>query len=72
MQAESGRVQAGRGVTQMGFFNPQQGGAILALLTLVVVAALEAHQQHSDEEDTEDREGIKEDKVEQGLVGAHH
>lgn len=56
----------------MRFFNPQQGGAVFALLALAVVAALEAHQQQGDEEDDEDGEGVEEDKVEEGVVGAHY
>lgn len=56
----------------MRFFNPQEGGAVLAFLALAVVAALKADQQHSDEQNAEDGEGVKEDKVEERVVGAHH
>lgn len=56
----------------MRFFNPQEGGTVLALLALAVVAALVAHQQQGDEEDAKNGEGVKEDEVEEGLVGAHH
>lgn len=72
VQAERGRVQAGGGVTEVGLFNPQERGAVLAFLALAVVAALVAHQQHGDEEDAEDGEGVEEDEVEEGVVGAHH
>lgn len=56
----------------MRFFDPQEGGAVLAFLTLAVAAALVAHEQQSDEQDGEDGEGVKEDEVEEGLVGTHH
>lgn len=56
----------------MRLFNPQEGGAVLAFLALAVAAALVAHKQHGDEEDAEDGEGVKEDEVEEGVVGAHH
>lgn len=72
MQAEGGRVQASGRVAQVWLFNPQQGGAVLALLALVVVAGLEAQQQQSNEEDSKDGERVEEDKVEQGFVGTHH
>lgn len=72
MQAERRWVQTGGGVTEVRLLNPQEGGTVLALLALAVVAALVAHQEHSDEEDAEDGEGVEEDKVEEGVVGAHH
>jgi len=72
VQAEHRWVQTGGRVTEVRFFNPQKRGAVLALLALAVVAALVAHEQHGDEEDAEDGEGVKEDKVEEGVVGAHH
>lgn len=56
----------------MWFFNPQERGAVLAFLALAVVPALVAHQQQGDEEDAEDGEGVEEDEVEEGVVGAHH
>lgn len=43
VQAECRRVQTGGRVTEVRFFNPQEGGAVLALLALAVVAALVAH-----------------------------
>lgn len=49
VQAEGRWIQTGGGVTEVRFFNPQQGGAVLAFLALAVVATLEAHQQHGDE-----------------------
>lgn len=72
VQAECGRVQTRRRVAEVRLFNPQEGGAVLALLALAVAAALVAHQQHGDEEDAEDGERVKEDEVEEGVVGAHH
>lgn len=72
VQAEHRGVQTGGGVTEVRFFYPQEGGAVLALLALVVVAVLEAHQQQGDEEDGEDGERVEEDEVEEGIVGAHH
>lgn len=56
----------------MRFFNPQQGGAVLAFLALAVAAALVAHEQQRDEQGGEDGEGVEEDEVKEGLVGAHH
>lgn len=70
MQAERGRVQTRGRVTEVGFLDPQQGGAVLALLALAVAAALVAHRQQGDEQDGEDGEGVEEDEVEEGLVGA--
>ncbi|KAG7244090.1 hypothetical protein INR49_005761 [Caranx melampygus] len=72
VQAERRWVQTGGGVTEVRLFNPQEGGTVLALLAFAVVAALVAHQEHGDEEDAEDGEGVEEDKVEEGVVGAHH
>lgn len=72
MQAECRWVQTGGRVAEVGFFNPQEGGAVFAFLALAVAAALVAHEQQGDEQDPEDGEGVKEDKVEEGLVGAHH
>ena len=72
VQAERGGVQTGGRVTQVRFFNPQEGGAVFALLALAVAAALVAHEQQGDEEDSEDGERVEEDEVEEGLVGAHH
>lgn len=43
VQAERGWVQTGGRVTEVRFFNPQEGGAVLAFLALAVVAALIAH-----------------------------
>lgn len=56
----------------MRFFNPQEGGAVLAFLALAVAAAFVAHEQQRDEQDYEDGKGVEEDEVEEGLVGAHH
>lgn len=72
MQAKGRWVQTRGGVTEVRFFDPQQGGAVLAFLALAVAAALEADEQQGDEQDAEDGEGVEEDKVEEGLVGAHH
>lgn len=70
VQAESRWVQAGGGVTKVWLFDPEEGGAVLAFLALAVVAALVAHEEQGDEEDAEDGEGVEEDKVEEGIVGA--
>ncbi len=43
VQAERRWVQTGGRVTEVRFFNPQEGGAVLALLALAVVTALVAH-----------------------------
>lgn len=56
----------------MRLFNPQQGGAVLALLALAAAAAFVAHEEQRDEQDGEDGEGVEEDEVEEGLVGTHH
>lgn len=72
VQAERRWVQTGGWVTEVRFFNPQEGGAVLAFLALAVAAALVAYEQHGDEEDAEDGEGVEEDEVEEGVVGAHH
>lgn len=72
VQAECRWVQTGGGVTEVRLFNPQEGGAVLAFLALAVAAALVAHQEQGDEEDAEDGEGVEENKVEEGVVGAHH
>lgn len=71
MQAERGWVQTRGRVTEVGFLDPQQGGAVLALLALAVVAAFVAHRQQGDEQDGKNGEGVEEDEVEEGLVGAH-
>ena len=62
VQAQCWRVQTGGRVAEVRFFNPQEGGAVLALLALAAVAALVAHQQQGDEEDAEDGERVKEDR----------
>lgn len=72
MQAECRWVQTSGRVTQVGLFNPQEGGTVLAFLALVVVATLKAHEEQRDEEDAEDWEGVEEDEIEEGLIGTYH
>lgn len=43
VQAKGRWIQTGGRVTEVRFFNPQEGGAVLPFLALAVVAALEAH-----------------------------
>lgn len=70
MKAERRRVQTRGRVAEVGFLDPQQGGAVLALLALAVAAALVAHRQQGDEQDGKDGEGVEEDEVEERLAGA--
>lgn len=72
VKAESGGVQTGGGIAEMGFFDPKEGSSVLALLILTGAAALVTHQKDGDEEDAEDRERVEEDEVEEGVVGTHH
>lgn len=72
MKAESRGVQTGGGIAEVGLFDPQEGSTVLAFLILTVAAALVTHQQDGDEEDAEDRERVKEDEVEERVVGTHH
>lgn len=54
----------------MWLFDPKQGDPIFAFWILAGVSALEPHQQDGDDQNAEDGEGIKEHKVEEGIVGA--
>lgn len=56
----------------MGLFYPQERRSILALLVLAGAPALVTHQQDRDEENAEDGEGVKEDEVEERVVGTNH
>ncbi|KAG9349694.1 hypothetical protein JZ751_028142 [Albula glossodonta] len=49
-----------------------QGGTVLALLVLAGTAGFVAYQQDSNQQDPEDGEGVEEDKIEKGVVGADH
>lgn len=70
VDAEDRRLQAGGGVVEVWFFDPQQGHPILPIRVLAGAPALEAHQQDGDDKDAEDGERVEEDEVEERIVGA--
>lgn len=70
MDAKHRGLQAGGGVVEVWFLDPQQGHPILPLRVLAGVPALEAHQQDGDDKDAKDGERVEEHKVEECVVGA--